>query len=174
MTTAKPCLIDAYRYDDQGYLDGMTMWQLEGDEYNPSPNSTDICPWGEGQPDESVFYRFVDGAWTTEPKPTCAEDIVGIAVSHTSNTEHDIAMRDFVRKFSKAEGFREKRGEALEWICEKIPEEEIAAREIESELSSFDAQIANLKDRMATAMLMGDQEQVAALQAEYNALMNGE
>lgn len=52
-----------------------------------------------------------------------------------------------------------------------IPPEEEEAAEADRELSEFDSQISALKDRLATAMLMGDDDEVAALRAEYQALM---
>ena len=53
----------------------------------------------------------------------------------------------------------------------KIPDEEKEAQAAEAAISDFDAQTNALKDRLATAMLQGDQEQVTALQAEYKTLM---
>lgn len=52
-----------------------------------------------------------------------------------------------------------------------IPPEEGIAAEADQELAVFDAQVASLKDRMATAMLMGDDATVDQLRAEYKALM---
>lgn len=112
----------AYVYDESGYLKSQTLWQWNGVEHLKAPNSTTDCPWGAGQPDPLVFYRFVDGHWTTEKKPTCAEDLVGVVVSHESETPHDVELRNLVRTFSKSEGFREKRGDDLSWSIEKIPE----------------------------------------------------
>ena len=53
-----------------------------------------------------------------------------------------------------------------------IPPEEGISAEADQELAAFDARVASLKDRMATAMLMGDDEAVAELRAEYQALMS--
>ena len=82
-------------------------------------------------------------------------------------------MRALVQKYGTAEGYRIKRGDELEWIVEKIPQEEIDAQAIDAELSEFDQQIASLKDRLATATLQDDAETVAALKAEYKTLMEG-
>lgn len=92
-------------------------------------------------------------------------------VSHKSQTPHDQEMRALVQKYGTTEGYRIKRGDDLEWIIEKIPQEEIEAQAIDAELSDFDSKLASLKDRMATAMLIGDEEQIEALRAEYQGFM---
>lgn len=114
----------AYSYDEFGYFEGETMWQKINGEFLPCPNSTAQTPWGEGTKDPTVFYRFDTGAgvWRTEKKPQSAEELLGVVVSHTSMTAHDIEMRELIKKFSQFEGFREKRGEDLSWSIEKIPE----------------------------------------------------
>lgn len=122
MSVPENLLKDAYAYDASGYLDGTTVWQAIDGDFWPVPGTTDVVPWGTGEQDETVFYRFVDGQWTTEKKPTCAADLVGVVVSHTSMTSHDIEMRELVKKFSQEDGYREKRGEDLSWSIEKIPE----------------------------------------------------
>lgn len=114
-------VVDAYLYDDEGFFNGLTMYQMIDGEANPVPNSTLLCPWTD-QPDPKYFYKFVDGAWTLVLKPTCAEDCINITVSHTSTTQHDIELRNLIRQFSREEGYREKRGEDLSWMIEKIPE----------------------------------------------------
>lgn len=53
---------------------------------------------------------------------------------------------------------------------EKIPQEEIDAQAIDAELADFDRQVASLKDRMATAMLMDDTETAAELKAQFKTL----
>lgn len=115
-------LIPAFAFDAEGYFDGETAWQVVDGETIEAPNSTKLCPWGEGEADPSVFYRFIDGAWTTVKKPASAEDLVGVVVSHTSTTMHDSEMRALVQKFSDTEGYRQVRGEDLSWSIEKIPE----------------------------------------------------
>lgn len=122
MSVPENSLKDVYAYDADGYLDGTTVWQAIDGEFWPVPDTTDVVPWGSGEQDKTVFYRFIGGKWTTEKKPTCAEDLVGVVVSHTSMTSHDIEMRELVKKFAQTEGYRERRGEDLSWSIEKIPE----------------------------------------------------
>lgn len=157
------------QYDEAGYYAGQCVFQvLEG--VFPPDRTTDVA-----LPDNADFganfYKFEGEKWVAEKKPTCAADLVGVVVSHQSQTAHDQEMRELVQKYGQEEGYRIKRGDALEWIVEKIPQEEIDAQEIDAELSAFDQQISSLKDRMATAMLQGDDEMVASLKAEYATLM---
>lgn len=112
----------AYRFDDAGYFEHeLSVQVIDGEALMP-PSTTVLCPWGEGAKDDKVFYRFSDGKWGTEAKPTCAADLVGVVVSHQSQTPRDIEMRSLIQKFSQEEGYCEKRGEDLSWSLEKIPE----------------------------------------------------
>lgn len=119
------------------------------------------------------FYRWDGTSWVAEAKPTKVDDLLGIVVSHKTTTAHDEEMRQIIQKLGTAQGFRIVRGEGddMTWMVEKIPEEEIAAQEAEAAISDFDSQMSSLKERMSLAMLQGDQEQVTALQAEYQNLM---
>lgn len=157
------------RYDEDGYYNGECIFQILEGVFPPKrttevalPNDADL---------EKYFYRFDGEKWEAEKKPASAEELVGIVVSHKSQTSHDQEMRVLVQKYGSADGYRIKRGDELQWIVEKIPQEELDAKAIDVELSDFDQQISSLKDRMATAMLQGDQETVASLQAEYQTLM---
>lgn len=156
------------QYDEAGYYAGQCVFQvLEG--VFPPDRTTDVA-----LPDNADFgtnfYKFEGEKWVAEKKPTCAAELVGVVVSHKSQTAHDQEMRTLIQKYGSEEGYRIKRGDELEWIIEKIPQEELEAQAIDAELSAFDAQVASLKDRLATAMLQGDDETVAALKAEFAAL----
>lgn len=112
----------AYRFDDAGYFEHeLSVQVIDGEALMP-PSATLLPPWGEAKPDDKVFYRFGGEGWVTEPKPTCAADLVGVVVSHQSQTQRDIEMRSLIQKFAQEEGYREKRGEDLSWSVEKIPE----------------------------------------------------
>ena len=95
--------------------------------------TTTVCPWGDGVKDDLKFYRFEGGRWTTEAKPTKAEDLLGVVVSHTSMSPRDIEMRELVKKFAQTEGFKEKRGEDLSWSIERIPEKTDEEKKAEAE-----------------------------------------
>lgn len=114
----------AYFYDEDGFYAGETMWQLLNGAFVPCPMSTDVAPWGDGELDPTLFYRYDEKTeqWSTEKKPQSAEDFLGIVVSHTSMTPHDIEMRELCKKFAQTDGYREVRSEDLAWSIEKIPE----------------------------------------------------
>lgn len=156
------------QYDEAGYYAGQCVFQvLEG--VFPPDRTTDVA-----LPDNADFganfYKFEGEKWVAEKKPTCAADLVGVVVSHQSQTVHDQEMRELVQKYGQEDGYRIKRGDELEWIVEKIPQEELDAQVIDAELADFDRQVASLKDRMATAMLMDDTETAAALKAQFKTL----
>lgn len=157
-----------YRYDDAGYLIGATHHQVREGVGLP-PKATKVA-LPEDANLEANFYRFDGTAWKSEKKPTSAEELVGIVVSHKSQTPHDQEMRALVQKYGTADGYRIKRGDELEWIVEKIPQEELDAQAIDAELADFDRQVASLKDRMATAMLMDDTETAAELKTQFKTL----
>lgn len=157
-----------YLFDDAGYYRGTRDHQVVEGVFLP-PNSTKVA-LPEGADLQANFYQWDGSAWLAEKKPTSAEELVGVVVSHKSQTAHDQEMRALIQKYGSEEGYRIKRGDELEWIIEKIPQEEIEAQAIDAELSEFDAQVANLKDRLATAMLQGDDETVDSLKAEYSVL----
>lgn len=157
-----------YKYDDAGYLIGATHHQVREGVGLP-PKATKVA-LQEGADLETNFYKWDGETWQAEKKPTSAEELVGIVVSHKSQTPHDQEMRALVQKYGTTEGYRIKRGDELEWIVEKIPQEEIDAQAIDAELADFDRQVASLKDRMATAMLMDDTETAAELKKQFKTL----
>lgn len=112
----------AYKFDASGFFEHeLTVQVMDGNVLMP-PSCTLIAPFGDEGEDGSKFYRFTGDAWAAELKPTCAADLVGVVVSHHSQTPHDIEMRSLIQKFAQEEGYREKRGEDLSWSVEKIPE----------------------------------------------------
>lgn len=157
-----------YKYDDAGYLIGATHHQVREGVGLP-PKATKVA-LPEGADLETNFYKWDGETWQAEKKPTSAEELVGIVVSHKSQTPHDQEMRALVQKYGTTEGYRIKRGDELEWIVEKIPQEELDAQAIDAELADFDRQVASLKDRMATAMLMDDTETAAELKTQFKTL----
>lgn len=133
----------AYRFDDAGYFEHeLSVQVIDGEALMP-PSATLLPPWGEAKPDDKVFYRFGGEGWVTEPKPTCAADLVGVVVSHQSQTPRDIEMRSLIQKFSQEEGYREKRGEDLSWAVEKIPE-----KTPEEKLAEAECDIRSKRDRL--------------------------
>lgn len=158
-----------YVHDEAGYYSGQRTFQVLEGVFMPD-NATET-PLPEDADLETNFYKWDGESWQAEKKPTSAVELLGIVVSHTSQTKHDQEMREIVQRLGKEDGYRVRRGDDMSWYVEKIPMAEIEAQAISAELSDFDQQIASLKDRMATAMLMDDAETVASLKAEYKTLM---
>lgn len=158
-----------YVHDEAGYYSGQRTFQVLEGVFLPE-NATET-PLPEDADLETNFYKWNGEAWLAEKKPTSAVELLGIVVSHTSQTKHDQEMREIVQRLGKEDGYRVRRGDDMSWYVEKIPMAEIEAQAINAEFSDFDRQIASLKDRMATAMLMDDTETVASLKAEYKTLM---
>lgn len=162
----------AYRFDDAGYFEHeLSVQVIDGEALMP-PSTTVLCPWGEGAKDDKVFYRFSDGKWGTEAKPTCAAECVGVVISHTTTTPHDEEMRELIRQFSQEEGYREKRGEDLSWAVEKIPE-----KTEEEKLADAEEQIRSKRDSLISDtdyLLMDDypisSEDLEAVKAYRTAL----
>lgn len=158
-----------YVHDEAGYYCGQRTFQVLEGVFMPD-NATET-PLPEDADLETNFYKWDGESWQAEKKPTSAVELLGIVVSHQSQTKHDQEMREIVQRLGKEDGYRVRRGDDMSWYVEKIPMAEIEAQAISAELSDFDQQIASLKDRMATAMLMDDAETVASLKAEYKTLM---
>lgn len=164
-----------YYFDEAGYYEGDCLFQVMEGVFPPDRTTQTALP--DDADREKNFYKWDGDKWVVEPKPTKIDDLIGIVVSHKSDTLHDIEMRQLIQDLAEGvEGYRIVRGEGedMTWMVEKIPAEETEAQAMEAELSDFDSQVSALKDRMAVAMLQGDDEAVAALRAEYNALMGGE
>lgn len=130
-------------------------------------------PLPEGVDLTKNYVRWTGDAWVVEEKPATAADCVALGpVSHQSTTARCNELRKLYEELTKgSEDYRLERGENLEWIVVKIPQEEKDAQEAEAAISDFDSQASALKDRLTTAIIMDDDEQVAALKAEYKELI---
>lgn len=130
-------------------------------------------PLPEGIDLTKNYVHWTGAEWVVEAKPTTPADCVALGpVSHQSTTARCNELRKLYEELTKgSEDYRLERGENLEWIVFEIPQEEKEAQAAEAAISDFDSQMSSLKERMSLAMLQGDQEQVASLQAEYKTLM---
>lgn len=161
-----------YYFDEAGYYEGDCLFQVMEGVFPPDRTTQTALP--DDADLEKNFYKWDGAKWVAVPKPTKIDDLLGIVVSHKSTTLHDIEMRQLIQDLAEGvEGYRIVRGEGddMTWAVEKIPEEEIAAQEAEAAIGDFDSHASALKDRLVTAMIMGDDEQVASLKAEYQQLM---
>lgn len=119
------------KFDDAGYYAGQCTFQVLEGVFAPD-GTTDVALPDDADTDAN-FYKWNGQSWEPEKKPTCAEDLLGAKVSHTSQTPHDQELRALIQKYGSQEGYRVVRGENLEWSVEKIPEpteEEKAAVEL--------------------------------------------
>lgn len=125
----------AFKYDASGYFEHeLSVQVVDGDALMP-PSCTLVAPVSTGGMDASKFYRFDGKTWIAESKPTCAADLIGVVISHESQTPHDVEMRSLIQSFARVDGYREKRGDDLSWSIEKIPEKTEAEKREEAEKS---------------------------------------
>lgn len=87
-----------YAFDDEGFYNGER--DAMTDPMNPNvwlmpPSSTDVAP----KVDEAHFAKWNGKEWEAVAKPASAEDFVGLAVSHKTDTAHRIEMRELMKKF---------------------------------------------------------------------------
>lgn len=133
----------AFKYDASGYFEHeLSVQVVDGDALMP-PSCTLVAPVSTGGMDASKFYRFDGKTWIAESKPTCAADLIGVVISHESQTPHDVEMRSLIQKFAQEEGYREKRGEDLSWSVEKIPE-----KTPEEKLAETEEEVRSKRDRL--------------------------
>ena len=165
-------LVTCFKFDKDGYFVKEVLCQKDESGILLAKNSTPVAP------DQSLlgknFLKWDGKQWLPEPKPTTAQECAALGdLDHHSQTERVHELRKlFDDLTSGSEKWRvEQDPETLEKRVVAIPPEEGIAAEADQELAVFDAQVASLKDRMATAMLMGDDATVDQLRAEYKALM---
>lgn len=155
---------DGYFYDFslQGVGEGMGLADFVVE--TPLPEGIDLT---------KSFARWTGTEWVVEAKPTTAAECAAFGpVSHQSTTARCNELRKLFEELTKgSEDYRLERGENLEWIVVKIPQEEKDAQEAEAAISDFDSQANAIKERLSTAILMGDDDQVASLKTEYQTLM---
>lgn len=87
-------------------------------EYLLPPDAITVEP----EQKDGYWPKWNGNAWDYVKVPATAEEAVGMVVSHTSTSRYATAMRELVRRFSREDGYREKRGDDLSWAVEKIPE----------------------------------------------------
>lgn len=159
-----------YQFDQDGYYAGEKMFQVLEGVYLPDDCTETPLPADANL--EENFFKWNGESWETVPKPKSAADLLGVVIPHMTQTPHDIEMRAMMQAFCKgSKEYRVERGEDFSWTVVKVTAAEEEVEAAQRELADFDAQIADLKDRMSLAMLMGDEEQIAALRAAYQELM---
>lgn len=158
-----------FAFDAEGFYVCDTLLQEGEGIYLPDDCTDQPLP---AEDPVKNFFQWDGEAWQVVPKPTCAADMLGVTISHKTRTPHDIEMRALMQAFCKgSKEYRVERGEDLSWTVVKVTAAEEEVEAAQKELADFDAQLTDLKDRMSLAMLMGDEEQIAALRAAYQELM---
>jgi hypothetical protein len=167
----------AYEYDAQGYFVQVVTAQeneMEKGDWLMPPSSTLKAP----TLDDNHWAQWNGSAWTKVAKPKAPADCVGVVISHTSETPHDIEYRRLMEDLAKdSETHRLQRGDDLSWYVEEISQEEIELREAEAELSNYDAGVNSFHDRLKSADMIADQSEREAakdkIRAEYDAYLKG-
>lgn len=161
-----------YLYDEDKYFVDEVLCQKDENGLMLAADAV------EQAPDVSLladhFLKWDGEKWVAEKKPTTPEECAAIGdLPHDKQTPRIHELRqlfDAICEGSKSWRV-EQDPDTLAKRVVPIPPEEEEAAEAERELGEFDAQVASLKDRMSLAMLQCDEEEVAALQAEYKQLM---
>lgn len=168
-----------YAFDPAGHYTGEALAQidpLDGGLLLPD-NCVTFAPAGKS----NCYYTISEDktSWVEHAWPGDAASCVGIFIEHTDHCEWAEQMRKRFEELCDASTkYHIVRDEPdLTMTVEAIPEktdEEKASETAEQELRDFDSELSALKDRMALAMLQGNDDQVAALKTEYAALMAGD
>ena len=165
-------LVTCFQFDEDNFFVGEVLCQKDENGLLLAANSTPV------EPDQSLlsenFLKWTGEAWVAEKKPTTPEECVAIGdLPHEKQTPRIHELRQLFDAICEGStSWRvEQDPETFAKRVVPIPPEEEEAAEADRELGEFDAQVASLKDRMSLAMLQGDEEEVAALQAEYKTLM---
>lgn len=168
----------AYRFDSNGYFLGTdsVMEDSEGNLLLPS-DDTMLEPelkegyWSKFDTDKQV--------WNLEKIPTtCAECIEqNLSVVINSSDSHDRQLVELMNLLVANEKDTYKLhidSSTLVQTIEKIPEptpEEKERQEQEKQKAELDRQIADIRERLAAATLLGDEEWITELQAAYKELI---
>lgn len=151
------------------------MCQIVDDAPLLAKNSTLVEPPADKIETHFLKWNADAQTWTPEAKPTTAAECVSLGeLPHESQTERVNELRELFE--SLCEGSETHRvyqdPDTLAKRVEAIPAEEGEAAEADAALAEFDSALADLKDRMSLAVLMGDDAEVANLRAEYQELMS--
>lgn len=168
----------AYRFDSNGYFLGTdsVMEDSKGNLLLPS-DDTMIAP----ELKEGYWSKFDKKAqeWHNELIPASCQEVVeqGLSVVANSSEPHDRELIALFARLVAAEkdAYRlHTEPDTLVQTIEKIPEptpEEKERQEQEKQKAELDRQIADIRERLADATLLGDEEWIAELQAQYKELI---
>lgn len=168
----------AYRFDKYNYYRGedKVMADEAGNLFLPD-DDTMIAP----ELKEGYWSKFDKKAqeWHNELIPTSCQEVIdaGLSVVSNSSEPHDRELIDLFARLVAAEKdvyqLHTEPGTLVQTI-EKIPEptpEEKERQEQEKQKAELDRQIADIRERLVDATLLGDEEWIAELQAQYKELI---
>lgn len=168
----------AYRFDSNGYFLGTdsVMEDSEGNLLLPSDDTM-----LEPELKEGYWSKFdkAGNKWVEEKIPATCQEVIdaGLSVVSNSSEPHDRELIDLFARLVEVEKdvyqLHTESGTLVQTI-EKIPEptpEEKERQEQEKQKAELDRQIADIRERLADATLLGDEEWIAELQAAYKELI---
>jgi hypothetical protein len=164
-------LLTYYRYDSNNYYAGTTSVQV----VNGSPLVPDDCTDIKPELDDAYWYKFDNGSWVAEPKPTNASECVGISIKHSDTSPRASELRVLFEQFTaNSDGYRLVRDASLTQTVEAIPAktaDEIELSNLEDEQKQMESQLKDLKDQFIVAQMTADTEKLASIKAEYLSLV---
>lgn len=168
----------AYRFDKYSYYRGedKVMADEAGNLFLPD-DDTMIAP----ELKEGYWSKFdkAGNKWVEEKIPATCQEVIdaGLSVVSNSSEPHDRELIDLFARLVEAEKdvYRlHTEPDTLVQTIEKIPEptpEEKERQEQEKQKAELDRQTADIRERLAAATLLGDEEWIAELQAAYKELI---
>lgn len=168
----------AYRFDKYNYYRGedKVMADEAGNLFLPD-DDTMIAP----ELKEGYWSKFDKEAqeWHNELIPTSCQEVVdrGLSVVANSSKLHDRELIALFARLVAAEkdAYRlHTEPDTLVQTIEKIPEptaEEKERQKQEKQKAELDRQIAEIRERLADATLLGDTDWIAELKAQYKELI---
>ena len=168
----------AYRFDKYNYYRGEDKVMMDGEgKILLPPDDTLVKP----ELKEGCWSKFdkAGNKWVEEKIPAACQEVIdaGLSVVSNSSEPHDRELIDLFARLVAAEKdvYRlHTEPDTLVQTIEKIPEptpEEKERQEQEKQKAELDRQIAEIRERLADATLLGDEEWIAELQAAYKELI---
>lgn len=156
-----------FLYDSGGYLIGNTAAEAQ------PANSTEIAPEFRA----GHWARFIGGAWSYEPRPASAADLEGMTVPDfvddtVGGTTHDKEIYAAFQVYLDDDHKITHNGDGTVTFLAKTADDKERER-AERDYEDLSAQIAEIRERLADAQLMGDAEWIAELRAAYKELIGG-
>lgn len=156
-----------FLYDGGGYLIGNIAAEAQ------PANSTEIAP--EFRPGH--WARFNGSAWAYEARPASAADLEGVTVRDfvddtVEGTTHDKELYAAFQVYLDDDHKIAHNDDGTVTFLAKTAEDR-EQEQAEQDYDELSAQIAEIRERLADAQLMGDAEWIAELQAAYKELIGG-